>query len=105
MGSLVQFQWIDKVMLWLVCYDVADDRRRLRLAKRIEQRCQRVQRSVFECPLDESVLDRQLERYWLPLLNLEQDNLRVYPLDATAKRRTRVFGSPRLYEPPDFVIL
>ncbi|MFN6069198.1 MAG: CRISPR-associated endonuclease Cas2, partial [Pseudanabaena sp.] len=29
-------------MLWLVCYDVADDRRRLRLAKRIEQRCQRV---------------------------------------------------------------
>jgi CRISPR-associated endonuclease Cas2 len=26
-------------MLWLVCYDVADDRRRLRLAKRIEQSC------------------------------------------------------------------
>jgi CRISPR-associated protein Cas2 len=96
---------MDKYMLWLVCYDVADDRRRLRLAKRIEQRCQRVQRSVFECPLDESVLDSQLERYWLPLLNLEEDNLRVYPLDATAKRRTRVFGSPRPYQPPDFVIL
>jgi len=92
-------------MLWLVCYDVADDRRRLKLVKQIEKRCQRVQRSVFECPLDEPMLVRQLERYWLPLLNLEEDNLRVYPLDATAKIRTRVFGSPRPYEPPDFMIL
>jgi CRISPR-associated protein Cas2 len=92
-------------MLWLVCYDVADDRRRLKLMKRIEQRCQRVQRSVFECPLDEKVLSQQLEKYWLPLLDLEVDNLRVYPLDAIAKQRTRVFGSLRPYEPPDFVIL
>jgi CRISPR-associated protein Cas2 len=97
--------WVKKTMLWLVCYDISDDRRRLKLAKRIEQRCQRVQRSVFECPLDEKTLSKQLEKYWLPLLNLEVDNLRVYPLDATAKLRTRVFGSPRPYEPPDFVIL
>ncbi|MFN5864938.1 MAG: CRISPR-associated endonuclease Cas2, partial [Pseudanabaena sp.] len=47
-------------MLWLVCYDVADDRRRLRLAKRLEQSCQRVQRSVFECPLSEAVLEKKL---------------------------------------------
>jgi CRISPR-associated protein Cas2 len=37
--------------LWLVCYDVADDKRRNKLAKLMEQRCQRVQYSVFECPL------------------------------------------------------
>ena len=92
-------------MLWLVCYDVADDRRRLRLAKRIEQSCQRVQRSVFECPLSDSVLEQKLAKYWLPLLNLDEDNLRVYPLDAASKQRTKVFGSPRPYEPPEFVIL
>ena len=48
--------------------------------------------------------------YLLPLfcdlvLNLDEDNLRVYPLDAASKQRTKVFGSPRPYEPPDFVIL
>ncbi|MCA6524304.1 MAG: CRISPR-associated endonuclease Cas2 [Pseudanabaena sp.] len=92
-------------MLWLVCYDVADDRRRLRLAKRLEQSCQRVQRSVFECPLSEAVLEKKLQKSWLPLLKLDEDNLRVYPLDAITKQKTRVFGSPRPYEPPDFVIL
>nr|WP_242016518.1 CRISPR-associated endonuclease Cas2 [Pseudanabaena cinerea] len=98
-------QFMDQNMLWLVCYDVTDDRRRLKLAKRLEQRCQRVQRSVFECPLSEAVLDKNLQKYWLPLLKLDEDNLRVYPLDETAKRRSRVFGGARPYEPPDFVIL
>jgi CRISPR-associated protein Cas2 len=51
------------------------------------------------------VLEQKLAKYWLPLLNLDEDNLRVYPLDAASKQRTKVFGSPRPYEPPDFVIL
>jgi CRISPR-associated protein Cas2 len=50
-------------------------------------------------------MNQQLEKYWLPLLDLEVDNLRVYPLDAIAKQRTKVFGGIRPYEPPDFVIL
>ena len=32
---------------WLVCYDVANPRRRRRIAKRLEGSGQRVQRSVF----------------------------------------------------------
>ena len=88
-------------MLWLVCYDVVDDKRRHQLAKRLEQCCQRVQYSVFECPLDTA----ELEKSWLPLLNLEEDSLQAYPLDATAKRRTKVFGGPLPYEPPDYLIL
>lgn len=92
-------------MLWLVCYDISNDKRRQKLAKRMERKCQRVQRSVFECPLDEDALNRQLENYWLPLIKLEEDNLRIYPLDRTAKARVKTYGSPRPYEPPDYVIL
>lgn len=91
--------------LWLVCYDVADDKRRNKLAKLMEQRCQRVQYSVFECPLDEKSLTYQLEKRWLPVLILTDDSLRVYPLNAHAKAQAKVFGSPPLYEPPDFLIL
>jgi CRISPR-associated protein Cas2 len=92
-------------MLWLVCYDIADNKRRSKLAQQMERCCQRVQRSVFECPLEEAEINHWLEKKWLPLLKLSEDNLRVYPLDGNAKKRIRVYGSPPPYEPPDYVIL
>jgi CRISPR-associated protein Cas2 len=36
----------------LVCYDIADDRRRLKVAGLLEGYGMRVQKSVFECVLD-----------------------------------------------------
>jgi CRISPR-associated protein Cas2 len=54
---------------------------------------------------DEKSLTYQLEKRWLPVLNLTDDSLRVYPLDASAKAQAKVFGSPPLYEPPDYLIL
>jgi CRISPR-associated protein Cas2 len=92
-------------MLWIVCYDVRDNKRRQKLVKRLERRCQRVQYSVFECPLTEKELEKQLEKAWLPALALHEDSLRVYPLDDGGRQRTRVYGSPPPYEPPDVVIL
>ncbi|NMG59196.1 CRISPR-associated endonuclease Cas2 [Geitlerinema sp. P-1104] len=91
--------------LWLVCYDVRDNKRRAKLAKLLEQRCERVQYSVFECPLEERLLEKLLHQRWLVVLEIPEDSLRVYPLDARAKAKTRVFGSPPPYEPPDFLIL
>jgi CRISPR-associated protein Cas2 len=91
--------------LWLVCYDVSDNKRRNKLAKLLEQRCERVQYSVFECPLPEKTLNQLLEQRWLKVLKLEEDSLRVYPLGRVAQSKTRVFGSPPPYEPPDYLIL
>jgi CRISPR-associated protein Cas2 len=90
---------------WLVCYDVRDDKRRRRLVKLLEQRCERVQYSVFECPLSEKVLADLLTKRWLKVLDLKEDSLRAYPLDGKAQRQAKIFGSPGLYEPPDFLIL
>ncbi|AGF53626.1 ssr7072 (plasmid) [Synechocystis sp. PCC 6803] len=90
---------------WLVCYDVRDDKRRRKLAKLLEQRCQRVQYSVFECPLPEKVLTDLLHRRWLKELNLKEDSLRAYPLQRQSRSQAKIFGSPDLYEPPDFLIL
>ena len=91
--------------LWLVCYDIADDKLRHKLAKLLEQNCQRVQYSVFECPLETNILNHLLVTRWLPLLKVSEDNLRVYPLDATAKKHVRVYGSATPYEVPDYLIL
>lgn len=90
---------------WVVCYDVRNDKRRNKLAKLIEQHCERVQYSVFECPLEQKKLEKLLDSRWLKVLNLEEDSLRAYPLDSGTKEKAKVFGSPPLYEPPDYLIL
>jgi len=89
---------------WLVCYDVRDDKRRVKLAKLMEQRCERVQYSVFECPVSESVLSELLQKKWLKVLDISQDSLRIYPLNKSTKAQVKVFGSPPPYEKPDFLI-
>jgi CRISPR-associated protein Cas2 len=68
----------------LVCYDVntetREGRRRLRrVAKACEGRGQRVQKSVFECQLDRAGFE-ELERRLLAIIDLAQDNLRLYRL-------------------------
>jgi CRISPR-associated protein Cas2 len=68
----------------LVCYDVntetREGRRRLRrVAKACEGRGQRVQKSVFECQLDQAGFE-ELERRLLAIVDLTQDNLRLYRL-------------------------
>ncbi|MEB3830938.1 CRISPR-associated endonuclease Cas2 [Phormidium sp. CCY1219] len=89
---------------WLVCYDLRDNKRRNKLAKLMEQRCQRVQYSVFECPLEEETLGFLMENRWLKVLDLSQDSLRAYPLNQTAKKQAKIYGSPPLCEPPDYLI-
>jgi CRISPR-associated protein Cas2 len=91
--------------LWLVCYDIPDDKRRTKLAKLLEQHCQRVQYSVFECPLETNIISHLLATRWLLVLKVSEDNLRVYPLEASAKQKVRVYGSDKPYEPPDYLIL
>lgn len=66
-------------MLYIVCYDIADDRRRNRVAKTLLGYGERVQESVFECHLDGTRLKR-LQTDLRPMLDEEADRLRVYPL-------------------------
>lgn len=91
--------------LWLVCYDVKSDRRRTRLAKSLEQYCERVQYSVFECPLEQKKLEQLLEKKWLKVLELSEDSLRIYPLNQISVQEAKVYGSKPPYQPPDYLIL
>lgn len=74
-------------MLILVCYDVNTEtragRKRLRrVAKTCEGRGQRVQKSVFECKLDQSQFE-QLERDLLAEIDTNLDCLRLYRIPET----------------------
>lgn len=80
----------------LVAYDVATQtpagQKRLR---RIAQAClnygQRVQKSVFECSVNEMQYE-ELTRQLLKILKEEEDSLRMYRLAQPKEQYLRVFG-------------
>jgi len=84
-------------MLVIVCYDVATESRagrgRLRrVARACEAVGQRVQKSVFECRLDQMQFE-ELERTLLQIIKTDEDCLRFYrltePVDIHVKEHGR----------------
>lgn len=83
-------------MLVIVCYDVSTEtkegRRRLRrVAKTCEATGQRVQKSVFECKVNQMQLET-LERDLLALIDLSTDCLRLYRLPDLKGCEVREYG-------------
>ncbi len=86
-------------MLILVTYDVSTEtpegRRRLRrVAKVCLDYGQRVQKSVFECKVDQATYER-LQRDLLAEINKTEDNLRFYRLHEPLERNVLEFGKFR----------
>lgn len=79
-------------MFYLVCYDIVKDSRRNRAAHLLEGYGMRVQKSVFECVLNEkqlNLLQRKLDRY----INAAEDQVRFYPMSAHTRRKVLILGS------------
>jgi len=82
-----------KDVLYLIAYDISVDARRTKLAELLEGFGQRVQRSVFECDLNEreyQALERKMKR----MLKLEEgDNVRIYRLCGACAGNVTVLGN------------
>ena len=86
-------------MLVVVTYDVSTDtsagRKRLRrVAKVCEGSGQRVQKSVFECQVNDMQLE-ELERRLCAEIDEATDNLRFYRITESAQVRVKQYGSFR----------
>ena len=93
----------------LVTYDVATDtaagRRRLRhVAKVCEGYGQRVQKSVFECIVNEADLE-MLEHRLLRVIDPTADSLRLYRLREPRDRYTHVVGQRPIHDVHDPLVL
>ncbi|MEF8713346.1 MAG: CRISPR-associated endonuclease Cas2 [Accumulibacter sp.] len=83
-------------MLIIVTYDVSTEtaagRKRLRrVAKVCESMGQRVQKSVFECSIDQMQME-ELERRLLAEINEQEDCLRLYRLTEPISLRVKEYG-------------
>lgn len=86
-------------MLIIVTYDVSTEtragRKRLRrVAKACESMGQRVQKSVFECQVNEMQFE-ELERKLLAEIDEAEDNLRFYRITEPTEVRVREYGAFR----------
>lgn len=88
-------------VFYMVCFDIRDDRRLRRVSDELENFGQRVQRSVFECWLDEA--DRQALRARLrDVIDPAVDQVRFYPLCPKDLRNVVVDGPGAITVDPDF---
>ena len=92
-------------MAWIViCYDIADDRRRYLAARTLLGFGSRVQKSVFECYLSPRER-RGLLKELTPLIHPEEDSLRIYTLCAKDKKRFLSDGNGIVTEDWDFMVI
>lgn len=96
-------------MMVLVTYDVSTEtpagRKRLRnVAKACKNRGQRVQKSVFECPVDPAQW-AELRHRLVSEINEGEDSLRFYFLGANWKRRVEHVGAKPGYDPEGTIVV
>lgn len=91
-------------MLYIVSYDIPDDKRRTKLSKTLLDFGDRVQFSVFECILNVDELEKLNSKIEKIIVD-EEDRVRVYPLCADCKNSIKIFGSGNVSEIEDVYIV
>lgn len=84
--------------LYVVAYDIADDRRRERLSVILGALGPRVQKSVFEVELPTRTGVRDLRRRIREVVDPQEDQVRIYPIGPEASRSTIIIGARTLEE-------
>lgn len=88
---------------YMICFDVSHPRRLRLVAGELENFGQRVQRSVFECWLDEDELF-ELKRRLTRHLDPQEDRLRYYSLCQADVKRIEIDGPGHLTTDIDYIL-
>lgn len=78
-------------MQYVVCYDIADDRRRDRMAALLKDYGRRLQESVFVVALDEELVAKMKERVQ-QAMNHDQDSVCIFALCVGCQKLTVNYG-------------
>lgn len=91
-------------MLYLICYDIAKPDRLRKTAKIMEDYGLRIQRSFFQCSMEEKRLHEMLEKI-KKVVERRRDSFFVYPLCEDCSRLTEADGIGDLIRLESFTIL
>lgn len=91
-------------MFLVIAYDIRDDRRRVKVAEELKNFGIRIQRSVFECHLEEEqVVD--LRSRLSALINAGEDQVRYYRLCPKDRQRITVTGPVPVSKDWDYLVI
>ena len=91
-------------MRFLVCYDIADDRRRERLANELLDYGTRVQESVFECVLESKLAEEMVARLRRTIEDFS-DKVLVFTVCEHCSKRVVALGIGGRAEESEFYIV
>ena len=80
-------------MLYLISYDIGEQKRRTKVAKLLEGFGQRVLESVFECDLEPQAYGELLRRLGRRVQPEEGDRLRIYRLCGGCAAQVAIIGA------------
>lgn len=93
----------EETMLYVVSYDIPEDKRRTKIHKLLCGYGTWTQYSLFECWLTRRQL-LELRAKLARLLREEHDSVRFYPLCGTCQGKVLTVGSPRPRDPVTVIL-
>ena len=91
-------------MLFVVCYDISDDKTRNQMSERLLDFGVRIQESVFECLLDEEGYTKMLKKLdKVPLA--DTDRVRIYRICRKCMDVVKIYGPGELSRDPKFYLV
>ncbi len=90
--------------MFIVSYDIVDDKTRSKVAKLMEAYGVRVQKSVFECELNEKQLIK-LKNKLAMLIDHETDSVRFYRQCKKCRSDLKVLGNGVMVEQQSVIIV
>ncbi|MGQ4808496.1 CRISPR-associated endoribonuclease Cas2 [Candidatus Entotheonellaceae bacterium PAL068K] len=92
-------------MFYVVAYDISSDKRRLKVAKILEDFGDRAQYSVFEMQLDRADQLDELQQRLQTVIDPGSDGVRVYFLCRACREKAVVLGQGQIYRDEDVYII
>jgi len=91
-------------MFVVVSYDVVDDRKRTKIAKAMKSFGERVQKSVFECRIDDQQFIR-MKKTLEGIMDMNEDSIRYYFLCKGCIERIEISGWGTVVEDENLIIV
>jgi CRISPR-associated protein Cas2 len=92
------------MMFVVVSYDVVDDRKRTKIAKAMKSYGERVQKSVFECRVDDQQFIR-MKKAVESIMDMNEDSVRYYFLCKGCVDRIEISGWGTVTEDESLIIV
>lgn len=94
----------DKIMIVIIAYDIASDKRRNRIHKALKGYGVNSQLSIFECDIQPTKFKGLIAMLEL-MINKEEDDLRIYRLCADCKENIITMGTGKFCVGDEIIVI